>query len=198
MVQTEAQYKFVYLALQRYIQGEQLRLREQVGAGPGRGGAGPATEPGGLIGRSSSLFLFSPFLSGLFPSNRSKILKLLLNQSNIFTVEPVGRRECVLRVHSFFHSLAAGSFISFVTCYWSNYDTAVAAQPLQEGTGFRTGRDQFKANLARVRGHLEGVACNARQRRLAGCVMSQLKSMRSRNCKTSMYSVNGCLHSPCL
>uniref|UniRef100_F6UPH6 Tyrosine-protein phosphatase non-receptor type n=1 Tax=Equus caballus TaxID=9796 RepID=F6UPH6_HORSE len=39
MVQTEAQYKFVYLALQRYIQGEQLRLREQVGAGPGRGGA---------------------------------------------------------------------------------------------------------------------------------------------------------------
>lgn len=50
MVQTEAQYKFVYLALQRYIQGEQLRLREQVGAGPGGGasrrgrgqaGAGP-------------------------------------------------------------------------------------------------------------------------------------------------------------
>uniref|UniRef100_A0A8C6DA80 protein-tyrosine-phosphatase n=1 Tax=Moschus moschiferus TaxID=68415 RepID=A0A8C6DA80_MOSMO len=39
MVQTEAQYKFVYLALQRYIQGEQLRLREPVGAGPGRGGA---------------------------------------------------------------------------------------------------------------------------------------------------------------
>ncbi|XP_057603055.1 tyrosine-protein phosphatase non-receptor type 11-like [Hippopotamus amphibius kiboko] len=39
MVQTEAQYKFVYLALQRYIQGEQLRLREQVGAGPRRGGA---------------------------------------------------------------------------------------------------------------------------------------------------------------
>lgn len=39
MVQTEAQYKFVYLALQRYIQGEQLRLREQVGAGPGGGGA---------------------------------------------------------------------------------------------------------------------------------------------------------------
>lgn len=38
MVQTEAQYKFVYLALQRYIQGEQLRLREQVGAGPARGG----------------------------------------------------------------------------------------------------------------------------------------------------------------
>ncbi|XP_016000003.2 tyrosine-protein phosphatase non-receptor type 11 isoform X9 [Rousettus aegyptiacus] len=29
MVQTEAQYKFVYLALQRYIQREQLRLREQ-------------------------------------------------------------------------------------------------------------------------------------------------------------------------
>ncbi|XP_060478202.2 tyrosine-protein phosphatase non-receptor type 11-like isoform X2 [Panthera onca] len=29
MVQTEAQYKFVYLALQRYIQDEQLRLREQ-------------------------------------------------------------------------------------------------------------------------------------------------------------------------
>ncbi|XP_014437880.1 LOW QUALITY PROTEIN: tyrosine-protein phosphatase non-receptor type 11-like [Tupaia chinensis] len=29
MVQTEAQYKFVYLALQRYIQSEQLRLREQ-------------------------------------------------------------------------------------------------------------------------------------------------------------------------
>ncbi|XP_024616109.1 tyrosine-protein phosphatase non-receptor type 11-like isoform X1 [Neophocaena asiaeorientalis asiaeorientalis] len=29
MVQTEAQYKFVYLALQRYIRGEQLRLREQ-------------------------------------------------------------------------------------------------------------------------------------------------------------------------
>ncbi|ELK19555.1 Tyrosine-protein phosphatase non-receptor type 11 [Pteropus alecto] len=39
MVQTEAQYKFVYLALQRYIQREQLRLREQVGAGPERGGA---------------------------------------------------------------------------------------------------------------------------------------------------------------
>ena len=39
MVQTEAQYKFVYLALQRYIQDEQLRLREQVGAGPGWGGA---------------------------------------------------------------------------------------------------------------------------------------------------------------
>ncbi|XP_052509834.1 tyrosine-protein phosphatase non-receptor type 11-like isoform X5 [Budorcas taxicolor] len=39
MVQTEAQYKFVYLALQRYIQGEQLRLRKPVGAGPGRGGA---------------------------------------------------------------------------------------------------------------------------------------------------------------
>ncbi|XP_061239125.1 tyrosine-protein phosphatase non-receptor type 11-like isoform X4 [Bos javanicus] len=39
MVQTEAQYKFVYLALQRYIQGEQLRLRQPVGAGPGRGGA---------------------------------------------------------------------------------------------------------------------------------------------------------------
>lgn len=38
MVQTEAQYKFVYLALQRYIQGEQLRLREQVRAGRGRGG----------------------------------------------------------------------------------------------------------------------------------------------------------------
>ncbi|XP_029803358.1 tyrosine-protein phosphatase non-receptor type 11-like isoform X2 [Suricata suricatta] len=33
MVQTEAQYKFVYLALQRYIQSEQLRLREQAGAG---------------------------------------------------------------------------------------------------------------------------------------------------------------------
>ncbi|XP_038377354.1 tyrosine-protein phosphatase non-receptor type 11-like isoform X3 [Canis lupus baileyi] len=29
MVQTEAQYKFVYLALQRYIQDEQRRLREQ-------------------------------------------------------------------------------------------------------------------------------------------------------------------------
>uniref|UniRef100_A0A452RTQ7 protein-tyrosine-phosphatase n=1 Tax=Ursus americanus TaxID=9643 RepID=A0A452RTQ7_URSAM len=29
MVQTEAQYKFVYLALRRYIQAEQLRLREQ-------------------------------------------------------------------------------------------------------------------------------------------------------------------------
>uniref|UniRef100_A0A8C2XZF2 protein-tyrosine-phosphatase n=1 Tax=Capra hircus TaxID=9925 RepID=A0A8C2XZF2_CAPHI len=41
MVQTEAQYKFVYLALQRYIQGEQLRLRKPVGAGPGRGGACP-------------------------------------------------------------------------------------------------------------------------------------------------------------
>lgn len=39
MVQTEAQYKFVYLALQRYIQREQLRLREQVGAGKERGGA---------------------------------------------------------------------------------------------------------------------------------------------------------------
>lgn len=39
MVQTEAQYKFVYLALQRYIQGEQLRLRKPMGAGPGRGGA---------------------------------------------------------------------------------------------------------------------------------------------------------------
>uniref|UniRef100_A0A8D0P275 Protein-tyrosine-phosphatase n=1 Tax=Sus scrofa TaxID=9823 RepID=A0A8D0P275_PIG len=38
MVQTEAQYKFVYLALQRYIQGQQLRLREQE-AGPVRGGA---------------------------------------------------------------------------------------------------------------------------------------------------------------
>ena len=37
MVQTEAQYKFVYLALQRYIQGEQLSLRKPVGAGPGRG-----------------------------------------------------------------------------------------------------------------------------------------------------------------
>nr|XP_010348717.1 uncharacterized protein LOC104653146 [Saimiri boliviensis boliviensis] len=39
MVQTEAQYKFVYSALQRYIQCEQLRLREQVGAGRARGGA---------------------------------------------------------------------------------------------------------------------------------------------------------------
>nr|XP_045374606.1 tyrosine-protein phosphatase non-receptor type 6-like [Camelus bactrianus] len=39
MVQTEAQYKFVYLALRRYIQGEQLRLSEQTAAGPGRGGA---------------------------------------------------------------------------------------------------------------------------------------------------------------
>lgn len=39
MVQTEAQYKFVYLALQQYIQGEQLRLREQVGAEAGQGGA---------------------------------------------------------------------------------------------------------------------------------------------------------------
>ncbi|XP_032350739.1 tyrosine-protein phosphatase non-receptor type 11-like isoform X1 [Camelus ferus] len=39
MVQTEAQYKFVYLALRRYIQGEQLRLSEQAAAGPGRGGA---------------------------------------------------------------------------------------------------------------------------------------------------------------
>lgn len=29
MVQTEAQYKFVYLALQRHIQAEKLRLREQ-------------------------------------------------------------------------------------------------------------------------------------------------------------------------
>ncbi|XP_062960308.1 tyrosine-protein phosphatase non-receptor type 11-like [Cynocephalus volans] len=36
MVQTEAQYKFVYLALQRYIQGEQLRLREQDPGGGGR------------------------------------------------------------------------------------------------------------------------------------------------------------------
>ncbi|XP_032469192.1 tyrosine-protein phosphatase non-receptor type 11-like isoform X2 [Phocoena sinus] len=43
MVQTEAQYKFVYLALQRYIRGEQLRLREQVGAGPGRGGTSGGT-----------------------------------------------------------------------------------------------------------------------------------------------------------
>uniref|UniRef100_A0A8C9B2C9 protein-tyrosine-phosphatase n=1 Tax=Phocoena sinus TaxID=42100 RepID=A0A8C9B2C9_PHOSS len=47
MVQTEAQYKFVYLALQRYIRGEQLRLREQVGAGPGRGGTSGG---GGIAG----------------------------------------------------------------------------------------------------------------------------------------------------
>lgn len=42
MVQTEAQYKFVYLALQRHIQAEKLRLREQVGAGPGGAGRGGA------------------------------------------------------------------------------------------------------------------------------------------------------------
>lgn len=42
MVQTEAQYQFVYLAPQRYIRGEQLRLREQVGAG--RGLRGPPAE----------------------------------------------------------------------------------------------------------------------------------------------------------
>ncbi|XP_022454312.1 tyrosine-protein phosphatase non-receptor type 11-like [Delphinapterus leucas] len=61
MVQTEAQYKFVYLALQRYIRGEQLRLREQVcwhlslqlAAGvqrgdPGNGhGCGPPAERAG-------------------------------------------------------------------------------------------------------------------------------------------------------
>uniref|UniRef100_A0A8C3YD90 Uncharacterized protein n=1 Tax=Catagonus wagneri TaxID=51154 RepID=A0A8C3YD90_9CETA len=41
-VQTGSQYKFVYLALQRYIQGEQLRLREQAA---GRHGAEPARAP---------------------------------------------------------------------------------------------------------------------------------------------------------
>lgn len=56
MVQTEAQYKFVYLALQQYIQGEQLRLREQrepseerdyqnVGAVPADLGRGPGPAP---------------------------------------------------------------------------------------------------------------------------------------------------------
>ncbi|XP_029074720.1 tyrosine-protein phosphatase non-receptor type 11-like isoform X6 [Monodon monoceros] len=56
MVQTEAQYKFVYLALQRYIRGEQLRLREQreppeerdslkVGASPADPGCSPGTAP---------------------------------------------------------------------------------------------------------------------------------------------------------
>uniref|UniRef100_A0A8C0Q2L0 protein-tyrosine-phosphatase n=1 Tax=Canis lupus familiaris TaxID=9615 RepID=A0A8C0Q2L0_CANLF len=45
MVQTEAQYKFVYLALQRYIQDEQRRLREQVGWGRGRAGVGGGSVP---------------------------------------------------------------------------------------------------------------------------------------------------------
>uniref|UniRef100_A0A9L0SS93 Tyrosine-protein phosphatase non-receptor type n=1 Tax=Equus caballus TaxID=9796 RepID=A0A9L0SS93_HORSE len=56
MVQTEAQYKFVYLALQRYIQGEQLRLREQrarpeepdylnVGSAPADPHSSPAPAP---------------------------------------------------------------------------------------------------------------------------------------------------------
>ncbi|KAJ8780583.1 hypothetical protein J1605_000626 [Eschrichtius robustus] len=56
MVQTEAQYKFVYLALQRYIRGEQLRLREQreppeerdslkVGASPADPGCSPGPAP---------------------------------------------------------------------------------------------------------------------------------------------------------
>nr|XP_012420300.1 PREDICTED: tyrosine-protein phosphatase non-receptor type 11-like [Odobenus rosmarus divergens] len=59
MVQTEAQYKFVYLALQRYIQGEQLRLRQQrepreerdyldVGIGP----ADPGRNAGPLSSRA--------------------------------------------------------------------------------------------------------------------------------------------------
>lgn len=50
----------------------------------------------------------------LFPSNGSKILTLLLNQSNIFTAEPVGKRECVLNVHSFFIQ-TADSFIHSVS-----------------------------------------------------------------------------------
>lgn len=58
MVQTEAQYKFVYLALQRYIQREQLRLREQsetreesdyqnVNAVPADPGRSPGPAPSG-------------------------------------------------------------------------------------------------------------------------------------------------------
>ncbi|XP_067572770.1 tyrosine-protein phosphatase non-receptor type 11-like isoform X3 [Pseudorca crassidens] len=66
MVQTEAQYKFVYLALQRYIRGEQLRLREQrespeerdslkAGASPADPGCSPGTAPSRAPAASASL-----------------------------------------------------------------------------------------------------------------------------------------------
>ncbi|XP_039732698.1 tyrosine-protein phosphatase non-receptor type 11-like isoform X2 [Pteropus medius] len=77
MVQTEAQYKFVYLALQRYIQREQLRLREQsetreesdyqnvnaVSADPGRSpGPAPSGAPAATPETSGGMYdnLLSP------------------------------------------------------------------------------------------------------------------------------------------
>ncbi|XP_066875875.1 tyrosine-protein phosphatase non-receptor type 11-like isoform X2 [Kogia breviceps] len=79
MVQTEAQYKFVYLALQRYIRGEQLRLREQreppekcdslkMGASPAdpgcRSGPAPSRAPAASVCRCLPVPLASPRDSG--------------------------------------------------------------------------------------------------------------------------------------
>ena len=94
--------------------------RAQTPAGRGLRRRPPPSAARVLAARPPFFLSFRPFLSVLFacsfPSNRSKILMLLLNQSNIFTVEP-RRKEGVCIEGSFilsFNRLQIRLFIHYI------------------------------------------------------------------------------------
>lgn len=94
--------------------------RAQTPAGRGLRRRPPPSAAHVLAARPPFFLSFCPFLSVMFacsfPSNRSKTLMLLLNQSNIFTVEP-RRKEGVCIEGSFilsFNRLQIRLFIHYI------------------------------------------------------------------------------------
>ncbi|XP_032185589.1 translation initiation factor IF-2-like [Mustela erminea] len=92
----------------------------------GRGGAGPDRGRGRARSAASVLAAHpslppAPFASSrpfcLFSYNRSKIFNAVVKSEQFSQWIPAGRRECLMRVHSFFHSTGCGFSYSSITYY---------------------------------------------------------------------------------
>lgn len=104
--------------------------------GAGRGRTGGGAGPGARRAYWRPILPFPPplFASSrlfcLFSYNRSKIFNAVVKSEQFSQWIPAGRRECFMRVHSFFHSTGCGFSYSFITYY-----ITVIFQVLLEDTG---------------------------------------------------------------